>query len=68
MSDGAFTGRVVVVTGGSRGIGRAVALAFAAEGAAVVPVYRERVDLATEVVREIERGGGAGYAARVDVT
>jgi NAD(P)-dependent dehydrogenase (short-subunit alcohol dehydrogenase family) len=69
VSDGGrFGGKVVVVTGGTRGIGRATALAFAAEGATVTIVYRSRADLAGEVVQGLEAAAGAAHAARADVT
>jgi 3-oxoacyl-(acyl-carrier-protein) reductase len=51
-------GRVAVVTGGSRGIGRAIALALAEEGAAVAINYQRNETSAKEVVQEIERIGG----------
>ena len=60
-------GRVALVTGGSRGIGRAVALRLATEGAAVAVNYRKQADAAREVVRQIEEGGGRALAVRADV-
>lgn len=60
-------GRVAVVTGSSRGIGRAIALALAEEGADVAINYRRNEELAKEVAQSIERmGRGAGvYQADV---
>jgi NAD(P)-dependent dehydrogenase (short-subunit alcohol dehydrogenase family) len=62
-----FTNRTVVVTGASRGIGRSIALAFAARGARLVLMARQRAGL-EEVTREIARGGGEARAVVLDVT
>ena len=59
-------GRVVFVTGASRGIGRAIALRFAAEGATVAACARS--DHARPVADEIVAAGGAAQALSVDVT
>jgi 3-oxoacyl-[acyl-carrier protein] reductase len=60
--------RVALVTGGSRGIGRAIALALAAEGVSVAVNYRKRESDAVEVVASIERGGSRALAVRADVS
>ncbi len=60
-------GKVAVVTGGSRGVGRAVCLAFAREGASVVVNYATRPDAAEEVVREIEKLGQKAVSVGADV-
>ncbi len=60
--------RVAVVTGGSRGIGRAVALAFAKEGAKVCVNYVSRDDAARETVKMIEDLGGKAIAVKADVS
>jgi 3-oxoacyl-[acyl-carrier protein] reductase len=60
--------RVALVTGGSRGIGRAVALSLAAQGAAVAVNYRSGASQAGEVVREIQDRGGKATALQADVS
>ncbi len=59
--------RVAVVTGGSRGIGRAIALALAASGHKVVLSYREREEEARTVLEKIRGGGGDARCVRADV-
>lgn len=63
-----LTNRVALVTGGSRGIGRAVALALAAAGAGVAVNYRERAREAGDVVQAIHGNGGRAMAIRADVS
>lgn len=60
-------GRVALVTGGSRGIGRSCALALGRAGAKVVVNYRTRREAADEVVSEIARSGGTAMAVGGDV-
>ena len=64
---GTFDGKVVIVTGGSSGLGEAAALAFAREGAKVVVAAR-REDKGESVVRKIEALGGEGVFVKTDVT
>jgi len=63
-----LNGRVALVTGGSRGIGRAVALSLAEAGAKVAVNYRQREDEAADVVATIERAAGHAIAVRADVS
>ncbi|MGW4840562.1 SDR family oxidoreductase [Streptomyces globisporus] len=62
-----LTGRAAVVTGGSRGIGRAVVLRLARDGAAVVFNYAQSRDAADEVVRQAEKAGGKVMAVQLDL-
>ncbi|MBF1346794.1 MAG: 3-oxoacyl-[acyl-carrier-protein] reductase [Megasphaera micronuciformis] len=55
------------VTGGSRGIGRAVAEALAAEGATVAVIYAGNTKAAEDTVRAIEEAGGKAFAVQCDV-
>jgi 3-oxoacyl-[acyl-carrier protein] reductase len=61
-------GKVAIVTGGSRGIGRAACLGLAGEGARVVVNYVSRADKAAEVVRRIAAAGGEAFAFQADVS
>ena len=60
-------GSVALVTGASRGIGRAIALQLAADGCAVAVNYAANQSKADEVVAEITAGGGAACAVQADV-
>ena len=60
-------GKVALVTGGGRDIGRAVSIALAASGASVGVNYNSSADKANEVVREIESSGGKALAVKADV-
>lgn len=57
----------MLVTGGARGIGRAIALAFAARGASVAIVYAKNEKAAARTVAEMRRLGGVGMAVLCDV-
>ncbi|WP_096550133.1 SDR family oxidoreductase [Ureibacillus thermosphaericus] len=63
-----FEGKVVLVTGASRGIGAAIARAFAKEGAFVIVNYLQNKMLAEKVTAECIQLGGDGYAIQGDVT
>ncbi|HZW67958.1 MAG TPA: SDR family NAD(P)-dependent oxidoreductase, partial [Pseudogracilibacillus sp.] len=65
---GKFTDEVVLVTGSSRGIGKAIAKAFAKEGATTVINYVQNEAAAKETVEEIEAAGGDAWAIKADVS
>jgi 3-oxoacyl-[acyl-carrier protein] reductase len=67
MSDNPKQKQIALVTGASRGIGRAVALALAATGRHVLLNCRSRVDAAEEVLRTIQAAGGSGEVVPFDV-
>lgn len=67
MSKGRLAGKVALITGASRGIGRATALAFAREGASIVVNYAGNAAAAKEVVGEIEKLGTRAIAIQADV-
>ena len=62
-----LVGRTAIITGGGRGIGRAIARRFAAEGAAVLVAARTESEI-REVAAEIERGGGKAAFVAADVS
>ncbi|WP_027415497.1 3-oxoacyl-[acyl-carrier-protein] reductase [Aneurinibacillus terranovensis] len=61
-------GKVAIVTGGSRGIGAAIAKELAANGAKVVINYNSSSEAAEQVVSEIEAAGGQAFASQADVS
>lgn len=63
-----FTGKTVIVTGGSRGLGRAMAVAFAAEGAFVVIGYLARDEEASKTLALVREAGGDGLTLAFDVS
>ena len=64
---GRLNDKVAVVTGGSRGIGAAIARRYGAEGARVAVVYKAAAEAADEVVAGIKAAGGEATAIRCDV-
>ena len=68
MAEQELKGRVAVITGAGRSIGRAMAIELAAGGCAVVVNVRSNKAEADEVVKEIEKAGGRAFAAIADVT
>lgn len=63
-----FASKTVLVTGGGSGIGKASALAYAKEGAAVALTYITSAEEAAGVVRDIQAAGGRALAIRADLT
>jgi NAD(P)-dependent dehydrogenase (short-subunit alcohol dehydrogenase family) len=68
LGRGALDGQVALVTGAGRRLGRAAALALAAEGASIVVHYRRLESEALEVAAEITRGGGEALCVRAELT
>lgn len=63
-----LTGKTALVTGGSRGIGKAIALELASQGANIVVNYTRNAEMAEAVVREIEAMGVKALAVQADVS
>ena len=63
-----FDGKIVLVTGSSRGIGAAIAKAFASEGATVVINYLKNSDAAFETSEKCEKLGGTAKIVQADIT
>jgi pteridine reductase len=63
----ALTGRVALVTGAARRVGRAIAVALAGRGMRVAVHHHASPDEADEVVRELKAAGGEGWAVRADL-
>ncbi|GAA2617855.1 SDR family oxidoreductase [Streptomyces axinellae] len=63
----AHPGTVSVITGASRGIGRATALTLAAQGGTVIVNYKKNTGPAEKTVADIEEAGGRGFAVQADI-
>jgi 3-oxoacyl-[acyl-carrier protein] reductase len=63
-----YVGKRVLVTGGSRGLGRAIVLAFADAGAQVVACYRQDSPAVESLTAELKETGGGHHLVRADVT
>lgn len=63
-----LTGKVAIVTGGSRGIGAAISMELARQGVKIVLNYVSREELAEKMVADINEIGGEAYAVRADVS
>ena len=60
--------RIAIVTGASRGIGRAIALELGKRGATIIVNYNASIDAAQEVVKTIEAAGGRAVVLKADVS
>jgi 3-oxoacyl-[acyl-carrier protein] reductase len=63
-----LAGKIALITGGSRGIGAAIAKRLAVDGANVVITYAKGTEAAASIVKEIERAGGKAMAIQADAT
>src|ERR1700758_2139509 len=61
-------GTIAIITGGSRGIGAAIAKRLATDGAKIAITYSKGADAAASVIKEIERNGGKAIAIQADAT
>lgn len=68
MSAARLEGKVAIITGASRGIGKGVALELAARGASIVVNYNSSASAAKAVVEEIEKLGSRAVAIKADVS
>ena len=68
MAENILSGKIAVVTGASKGIGKAVALELARNGAKIIVNYNRSEDEATKVVKSIKDLGGEGIAIKADVS
>lgn len=62
-----FSGKTVLVTGASRGLGRAIALGFGREGAFVAATFQNKKAEAEAVVEELQAAGGSGIALQLEI-
>src|SRR6202046_878896 len=65
---GRLAGKVAIVTGSGSGIGQAIAIRFASEGASVVVDYRKNIDQAQETASKAEAAGGKAILVHADVS
>lgn len=68
MSAGIFEGRTAVVTGGARGIGKAIVTMLAREGAKVAINYERNANAARDTLTQIQAAGGQGIIVQADVS